>query len=289
MSYGIAGAFISGTKSSLLYDTLNNLDLESKFQKFNGRVLLYSYLVNAIVLLFIPAIYSINPKLPFLIGIGFFSISFIVSLFFVEPPMADRSKTNLKNYNTRFLETIKEIGLNKKLVVFILLSTVTAGFVFMSSEFFQPLLKISGLQVVYFGIVYSLMRVIMGFGGSITYKLEEVFVSDTLLYLGTAGIGFAFLGFSLGTGLIIIAAILLLKLFRGITRIVLEDKINKNIDSDNRTTILSLTSFSQSLFKAGIVFIFGITADIVGVQFMFNYVFLLFLILIATVIIYRKV
>jgi len=286
--YGIAGAFISGTRNALLYDTLTKLNKASEFKKFNGKVLLYSHVANALVLLAIPVIYTFNVKLPFLIGVGFFLISFILAFFFIEPPLTKKSKTTLAMYNIRFLEALREIRLSKKLLSAILLAMLTASFVFMSSEFIQPLLKISGLQVVYFGVVYAFMRGITGFGGSITHKLEKYFTLEKLLFIGVIGIIISFLGFSFGTGLIIILAVLLLKLAEGFNRIILEDEINKNIKSQNRTTILSVSSLSQALFNAGLVFVFGITADLVGVQSMFNYALGVFLIIIVAALIFMR-
>lgn len=286
--YGIAGAFITGTRNALLYDTLKKVDRTSEFKRFNGKILLYSHIVNALVLLAIPVVYSINAKLPFLIGIGFFLISLILAFFFIEPPLTKRSKVTLKMYNARFLETFKEIKLNKKLLSVILLTMCTASFVSMGSGYIQPLLKISGLQVIYFGVVYALMRGIMGFGGSITYRLEKYFSLENLLFIGVFGIVISFVGFSFGTGIIIILAVLLLKLSQGVNRIILEDEINKCIKSDNRTAILSASSLSEALFNAGIVFVFGVVADLVGVQNMFNYALGVFIVTIVAALVFMK-
>lgn len=286
--YGIAGAFITGTRNALLYDTLTKLERTSEFKKFNGKVLFYSHIVNALVLLAIPFIYTFNTKLPFLIGIGFFLVSLITAFFFIEPPITKKSKITLSMYNLKFLETLKEIKLSKKLLSALILTMLTTAFVFMGSEFIQPLLKISGLQVIYFGIVYALMRAIMGLGGLITHKLEKYFALEKLLFLGIIGILISFLGFSIGTGIIIILAVLLLKLSEGLNRIVLEDEMNKNVKSDNRTTVLSVSSLSEGLLTACLVFVFGVTADLVGVQNMFNYALGLFIIIIVVTLIFIR-
>ncbi len=286
--YGIGSAFITGTRNALLYDTLRKLKRTAEFKKFNGRVLLYSHVINALVLLAIPAIYIINVKLPFLIGIGFFIASLVTALFFIEPQLSKKAKVTLAMYNTKFLEALKEIRFSKKLFCAIILTVLTASFVFFSSEFTQPLLQISGLQIIYFGVVYAFMRGIMGFGGSITHRLEKYFTLEKLMFIGIIGIIISFLGFSFGTGLIIILAVLLLSLSEGFNRIILEDEINKNIKSENRTTILSVSSLSEGLFTACLVFVFGITADLVGVQNMFGYALGLFIIAVVVVLILMR-
>ena len=71
ITYGIAGAFLSGSRQALMFDSLKILGRTKDFKKHNGAMLWYSHILSACVLLVIPAIYAWNPKLPFLIGIVF--------------------------------------------------------------------------------------------------------------------------------------------------------------------------------------------------------------------------
>jgi len=288
VTYGIAGAFITGTRNSFLYDTLSKLKRTSEFKKYNGRVMLYSHMLNALVLLIIPVVYVIDSKLPFLIGIFFFVGSFITASFFVEPIISKKHRSSLSLYNKRFLDSIKEISSNKKLLFALLANMVVAAFVFMSATFTQPLLLISGLSVVYFGVVYALMRGIMGLGGGITHRLEKYLSFEGLLFLGFGVILLSFLGYAYGFGLIIIAAVILTRFAEGFNRIVLEDEMNKNIKSDNRTTILSIASLARQPLLAVLLFVFGITADLVGIQGMFIYAIPAFLVISGAVMLFMR-
>ncbi len=287
-TYGLAGAFISGTRNAFLYDTLKELKRTSEFKKFNGKVLLYSHVTNAFVLLLIPVIYTFNPKVPFLIGTSFFVTALIIASFFVEPPIKKKSERKLRTFSSAFFESLREIKLSKSLLIAIVLSVVTASFVSMSNEFYQPLLQISGLEVIYFGVIYALMRGVMGVGGVITHRLEKYFTLQSLLLMGIFGIAVSYLGFSVGAGVIIVGSVLVLKLFEGLNRVVLEDEINKNIVSNNRTTILSISSLLKSLLTAGLVLFAGIIADFVGVQGMFVYILGLFAVVTITLIVAIK-
>ncbi len=271
LMYGIAGAFITGTRNSLLYDSLNQLKRSQEFKKYNGKIMLYSHVVNAALLLGVPLLYTYNNKFPFLIGILFFLIAFILSLFFVEPPINKSAKDQKGIYTKKLLAALKEIHLSKQLTSSIFLSVVTVAFIFMSSEFIQPLLQISSLPIIYFGVIYAIMRVLAGLGGALTHKLEQYIKVERLLGLGLLGIICSFVGFAYGTGLGIVLAVLLLNFSEGTNRVILEDEINQNIQSDNRTTVLSITSLSQVLLRAILVFAFGILADKAGVQGMFSY------------------
>ncbi len=286
--YGISGAFITGTRPSLLYSTLEKLNKTHNFKKYNGKMLFYSHLFNALVLLLIPVLYTYNVKLPFLIGMLFFIGSFITALFFIEPAKTEKQEKSFSTYNKRLSNSLKEIHANKKLLSTLFMIMATSAFVFMSSPFIQPLLQISGLAIIYFGVVYALMRAIMGLAGIITHKLERYFKTGSLLFIGLALITLSLFGFSYGFGLIIISSVLLLKFSEGLNRILLEDDVNKNIKSTNRTTILSISSLSKTLFASVLVFIFGITADLVGVQAMFVYVIVVFLVCAIPAFIFMK-
>ncbi|MBW2993465.1 MFS transporter [Candidatus Woesearchaeota archaeon] len=280
--YGLAGAFISGTRNALLYDTLSQLDRTSDFKKHNGRMLLFSHTFNAIVLLFIPVIYTYNTKLPFLIGIGFFLASLVTSLFFIEPPLTRKSKKTLSAYNIKLFESIKEIWANKKLIQILILTTITAAFVFVGSKFIQPLLQITGRPIIYFGIVYFFMRIIKGIGAEINHRIEKRFGTRALLFIGIVSLILGLTGFAFGTVYVVIGiAAVLITFAEGFNRMTFEDELNKNIKSENRTTILSISSLSNELFFAVLVFTFGIVADITGVQKMFIYVILAFIVCIA--------
>ncbi|MFH1978092.1 MAG: MFS transporter [Candidatus Aenigmatarchaeota archaeon] len=289
LAYGIAGAFVTGTRNALLYDTLVKLKRTSEFKKFNGRVVLYSHVINALVLLTIPVIYVIDTKLPFLIGIFFFVGSFISASLFVEPTKLKKQKDTLSLYNKKLLESFKEIGSNKKLLFALLVNTIVASFIFMSATFTQPLLLISGLSVIYFGVIYAIMRVVMGLGGETIHRLEKHIGFKGLLFLGFGLILLSFLGQAFGFGLIIIIAVIITRFAEGFNRIVLEDEINKNIKSNNRTTILSISSFTKQPLLAALLFVFGITADLIGVQSMYVYAIITFIVISGLVfMIFRK-
>lgn len=265
--YGIGGAFITGTKSSMLYDTLKSIKKEDQFKKYNGKVLLYSHLVNAAVLLVIPVLYTFNVKLPFLIGMLFFVSAFIVSLFFAEPFVLVRSGT----MNSHILETVKGIMKHPRTWSFVLLSAFFMSLLWSQTQFNQPLLLISGLDIIYFGVIYALIRALAGLGAMLSHKAEKYFSPTILVVISCAGVVASFLCYSLLAGFALIAAILLLRVAEGFGRVVMEDELNKTIGSKNRTTVLSITNLVQQIFIALFVFLLGFFADIIGIQAAFGF------------------
>ena len=278
---GLGRSLFSGTAKALLYETLQEKKRVNEFETIFGKTSSMEQLALGLSAALGGFLAIISLQFVMWVAVIPQFLCFLCAFFFVEPPITKKSQSSLAMYNAKFLEALREIKLSKQLLSALILAMFTFSFIFMSSQFIQPLLKTSGLQVIYFGVVYALMRAIMGIGGSITHKLEKYFTLEKLLLLGSAGIIISFLGFSMGTGIIIIMAILLMKLSEGFNRIILEDEINKNIKSNNRTTILSVSSFSQELLNAGLVFVFGIVANSIGIESMFNYALGLFVICIV--------
>ena len=144
--YGVASSFLSGTRTSLLYDTLVQLKEEHKFKKYNGRMIFIAYFFNALFLLGIPVLYKYYPKIPFLIGVLFYFVAAILSLFVIEPPRVDKDET--KNYKRRLFDAIGEIHLTSKIKSLIFILAITGPFAWMASDYIQPLLKIRGLDII---------------------------------------------------------------------------------------------------------------------------------------------
>jgi len=103
----------------------------------------------------------------------------------------------------------------------IALTTVTSGFLLATSEFIQPMLRIASLDVIYFGIIYAIMRMTMGVGGFVVHYSERLLDEKRLLLFGVIVIVLGYLGFYLGTGIIIILSVFLLAFAEGFNRIIL--------------------------------------------------------------------
>lgn len=273
VAYGVAGAFLSGSRQALMFDSLKAMKREREFKQRNGGMLLYSHLVNACVLLFIPWLYSLDAKLPFLIGIAFELVGLLIALFLIEAPLSRRQSRILDHLG----DAAKEIKRNV-LPTFLLIMTI-GSFYLMSVDYVPPLLEISRLDIIYFGIVFFLMRILKGAAAGVTYKLERFMPLKGLIYLGVGLTLLGFFAFSLGTGLLIVGGIILSRLAEGINRVTLEDELNQKIDSRHRATVMSLSMLSQQLGNVFIVVIVGIGADLLGLQGAMTYASIALLIL----------
>ncbi|MDD3159723.1 MAG: MFS transporter [Candidatus ainarchaeum sp.] len=260
---GLWIAFESGTRDALLYDTLIELKRKDEYKKIYGKMILYSHIGNALILLPIPLLYSIDIKLPFLIGIVF-SILTIVFGFLIQEPKIETEKDH-----KYISSSIKEILTNKTIIFMLILMMISFASIFAYSEFKQPLLVISGIEIIYFGVIYAIIRSLSGIGGILPHKLHNSTLKKYTFCFGIILLIISFIFSSSNIGHIIIFGILIISLTEGILRVSFYDKLNSKISSQNRTTILSITSVLQQLYKAVFVLIMGFLADFIGLTQMF--------------------
>lgn len=282
--YGVAGAFITGTRRSLLYATLEKLNKTGLFKKYRGRMHLYSHSFNAFLLLLIPVVYKQSPKLPFFISFTFFLGSAIIAWLMVDPSNSIGKKLSLTaGYYVMLKQTVKLIRKSKKMSFAVLL-TLNGAFIFLAATYFQPLLKIAGLNVIYFGVVYFAMRILMGWGGEMLHRLEKKFSLRILTIVGLVSALSCFCVFSFGGSLFLILAIVILELLHGFNRLIYDDQVSKNISQSNRTTALSISNFLTSIFSMIFAFLLGIVADRFGVQDMFLFLTVIFAVFIGFIV-----
>ncbi len=152
-------AFQSGALEAFIHDTLVALDREKDYAKVMGHAQTYGLVGNIILVALIPATYSINHALPFVIG--FFSLVVMLWLTFsFEHPKTEESTAAKKN---PFL-AIKSI-VNAENVMLFIFSGFLTGVSNKGGEFRELVFQHVGIAVTLFGIILalaSLMGAIMG-------------------------------------------------------------------------------------------------------------------------------
>lgn len=287
--YGFAGAFITGTTSSLLFDTLKEQNLEKSFKKYSGNILFFALSLNAITLLVVPYLYSIDKKLPLIITCVFFTISLLIS-YLMEEPSTAVSNSKL-NYFGKVKSAFKFTYDNKNLFILLVIASFSGSFIFIIYEYIQPYLSINGVSVAYFGLIYAFMRVLSGIGGKLAHLLESTMSTHKIITISIIAITISSFMLSIGENIIYIG-IMLLALSEGLNSVSIADEVNQNVIKD-RTTILSLFNFSKSLVFTMNVVIFGYISELYSIQssiFVFACLFLLIcvLVLISTAFCFRR-
>ncbi|MCK5412932.1 MAG: MFS transporter [Candidatus Pacebacteria bacterium] len=259
--FAFAIAFISGANSAMLYDTLKDLKKEKLYKKIWGNILSYSYMSLALAYIVGGFVGKINLRWTIYMTLlaMFFLIPLAISL--KEP---QRHKLIFKKgYIVDMLRIIKTVVLNnKKLKWIIIYSGVLLGFNGAALWLYQPYFQISGLDIVYFGIVFAFFNVVAALGSKYAHKIEGIIGPKVSLISLVLLIGIGYLLMSNFVYIFSFSFAFLQQFAKGFATPVIEDYINKLTSSDIRATTLSIQNMSQRFFYAMIIPIIGLVVDI---------------------------
>ncbi|MFX1376007.1 MAG: MFS transporter [Promethearchaeota archaeon] len=249
--WAFATALTSGTEQAFIYDTLRKLEKEENITKVTARnrsFMLFGIAISAPIGSFIGAYLALNLVMTFM----FFPFlgATIISLTLKEPNH-ELEKKKTENYLTIIMSGFKELRKNKKLRIIAFEMISVESLVFFLIWTYQIYLETLNLQLVFFGLVSTLMTIIQIIINNMIPKLENK-VSNKKRFLQVytliPGIGFIlialihFIPVSIPLILVIIG-------FGFSRRIFFIKGINKQIETQNRATVLSMINMATSLIR----------------------------------------
>lgn len=263
--WAVACAFISGADSALVYDSLQDAGEEKDYKRIWGSIAFWGFLSVAFGGIVGGWIGSMNLRWTWYAMIPTFALLIPIALSLREPQRHKR--VIKKGYMLELLKTIKSIFTNNlKLRWIIIFSAVILTFNQAALWLYQPYMKISGLDIVYFGVAFAAFNIVAAIGSKYAHSFEKVlgikkalitlpiFISAAYFLMGnfaiTLGFTFAFLQ----------------QFVRGIKGPIITDYINKLAPSEIRATILSAEGFVGRLGYAAVIPLAGWVADVYTIQ-----------------------
>ena len=247
----LGNSFISGSDSALLYDTLLQLEAKGKYQKIAGRLGSIGNFSEGIAGIAggLLALISLRTPLYYQAALMFLAIPLAWSL--VEPmrKMAKRGENSfaavikIVRYALHGHAEVKWLILYSSLV-----GTSTLTIVW----FVQPFLQTAELPISYFGVAWAGLQFIVGISATKAYRIEDLLgrtnAMVALILLSAA----SYLLLSQFQALWAGVFLAVLYLVRGINGPVLNDYINRCIESDIRATVLSVKALVGRLMFAAL-------------------------------------
>jgi MFS family permease len=273
---GLSLAFISGSDSALLYESLKQEGAEQQYSRHQGRMSGYAQGGEALGAVFAGAMYAYAPLLPFILQIGVWLLALLLSRSIVEPlrdvaPHAGHLKEAWRTARYAFVE-------NRRLRYTIVLNTVLGIASFYPVWLIQPYMQQAGVPLTWFGPVWSGANLTVAFFSLTSHRaagfLGERFM--VLLFLSLIAVGYAGLG-TVG-GMCGFLFYYLLTTMRGLRGPMMLTLTQKECPSANRAGILSLQSLCFRLLFVCTGPLVGMLADSVGVRQTFRYLLIGFLI-----------
>lgn len=261
---GISLAFISGSDSALLYETLKAEDSEQLYARHQGRMSGYSQAGEAMGALFAGVLYAYAPLLPFVLQIGVWGLALLITRSLHEPtreiaPHAGHLVEALRTARYAFVE-------NKSLRYTILLNALLGLASFYPVWLIQPYMQDAKVPLTWFGPIWSGANLTVAFFALISHRVSS-FMGDrsmVLLFLLLIGVGYAGLG--MVGGMWGFLFYYFLTSMRGLRGPMMLNLTQQECPSANRAGILSLQSLTFRLLFVCTGPLVGLLADQGGVR-----------------------
>lgn len=238
---GIGQSCVSGADSAMLYDSLKERKLHSRYSRFEGRITSLGNVAEAAAALLSIALVTISLRAPYYGQILVAAIAIPAALTLREP---ERHK-KLVNKDFREILDVSKFALigNRILRRNILFSAFTGCATLTMAWFAQKFFEFNGIDKVWFGLLWAALNLTVAFASFFAYRLESILrPQGTIVLISLAiPIGYLALSFSgLVSGLVILFVFYLV---RGYATPVLKDYINRVTGSEVRATVLSVRNF----------------------------------------------
>ena len=274
---GISLAFISGSDSALLYETLKADGSEQNYARHQGRMSGFAQGGEALGAVFAGVLYAYAPVLPFVLQVGVWLLALVLTRSMVEPSrnIAGSPASHLTEaWHTAHYAFVE----NKLLRYTILLNSVLGIASFYPVWLIQPYMQHAGVPLTWFGPVWSGANLTVAFFSLTSHRISA-YLGDrfmVLLFLSLIVVGY----FGLGTigGLWGFLFYYLLTSMRGLRGPMMLSLTQKECPSANRAGILSLQSLCFRLLFVCSGPLVGTLADRAGVSHAFHYLLYAFLV-----------
>jgi MFS family permease len=274
---GTSLAFISGSDSALLYETLKADGSEQNYARHQGRMSGYAQGGEALGALFAGVFYAYAPVLPFILQVGVWLLVLLITRTLVEPT---RIITSPASHLTEALQSARYAFVeNKGLRYTILLNSVLGIASFYPVWLIQPYMQQAGVPLTWFGPVWSGANMTVAFFSLISHRATGYLGDRFMVILFLVLIGIGYFGLGVIGGLWGFLFYYLLTTMRGLRGPMMLNLTQRECPSANRAGILSLQSLCFRLLFVCSGPLVGMLADRSGVSQAFIYLLYAFLII----------
>jgi len=250
--WAFGAALTSGTDQAFIYDTLRKLRREDDFSKVMGRnrsFHLFGIGISAPIGSIIGAYYSLNLVMS-LIFVPFI-IATLISLTLKEPNN-DFEKKKTEKYFSVVKSGFTELAKNKILRLLAFEMIITEALVFFLIWTYQIYLEALTVQLIFFGFVSTSMTIIQILFNNVVTTLEnKINNKKKFLQIYTIIPGIGFILMSVIYFIPVSISLILIVIGFGFTRSLIFIKgINKQIETENRATVISTVNMIASLIRA---------------------------------------
>ncbi len=261
---GISYAFISGSDSALLFESLRTQGQEEDYARFDGRMNGFAQSGEAAGALFAGLMYAYWPLLPFVVQIAVWLLALAICRSLAETP---HQSAPTESHLAQALQ-IARTGLieNRHLRSTIVFAMVTGIASFYPVWLIQPYMQQTGVPLTWFGPVWALANLTVALFSLLSHRFHFQLGNRGMTLLFGVLILIGYLGLGLTGGLFSFLFYYLLTAMRGLQGPMLRQHLQRASERSNRASILSLKSLAFRLLFVLTGPLVGLLADQAGLQ-----------------------
>lgn len=257
-------AMQSGSIEALIHDSLpQNKNTPRLFQKVHSKKMAILFTSRTLTVLAGGWLFSVNPRLPFIIATLSYSLAFIVSLFLVEIRVehatANSSLSHIK-------ETWKILSSKRTMLLFLLLVVLYSAVSEALFVLYQPYFKSIGIEIGSFGLFYMVISGMSALGAVSIVWLSKHFNPFQLLATMILAVWITLASMLLRNPIVTYFAIIPSSLAFGYLITLMNTYIQSKVSSKHQSTAISIGSFFWTIAFMISTTLLGIGLDIWGAQ-----------------------
>jgi MFS family permease len=243
--WAIGYSMVSGADTALLYDSLkqkiSGSELENTYRNVEGKSSSIAMIMTALMCLISGVLASIDMRIPIMIDAFLMLGAMIVSLKFIEPKIHTTSESKVEFWS-HIYSKINFVLVRKNIlwiIVFMTLIGVSSKLWFFT---YNPYFEMVGVDLKYFGVIFFALNIVSAvsshYANDISKKIDNsygIILSISILTIPMIAMGLIVSKWS-------IILVLCQNLVRGYLGPFTMNMLNREIESRDRATILSVKS-----------------------------------------------
>lgn len=267
---GVGVSLSSGTHSALLYDTLRRTFKEHKHLEIKGVQQTITYTSRAVVFITGAWLFTINPKLPAKLSLIPLSLGLALTFLLKEPYKPNRHVVfaTVGRHLSESFSYLRRHRYVRYLVFYVMPIIAGISIVLSLSSFYFEYTRI---PVWLIGIVAFAMSTVTAFAANRAHVLEKQLGEKQSLRMIPIWLILGILLLSLTLPYVGIVFYLLIAFIEGFMIVVIDNYMNKHIETSHRSTLLSIKNMFANF---AVVLLFPLIGYFLGVGMGFAYAML---------------
>ncbi len=257
--WGLQETFCSGTEEALLYDTLKKFKRSNEYPKIAGQGYFYAKISAGSSIFLGGFIAAYDFSLTIFLSSLFMLFAIIPILSFKEVARG-KSSTEEKKYFNLIKNAFRQSAKNKRLLRLIIYSLIVLAISGTLDEYQQLYFDWIKIPLPFFGIVIVSIMFLQAFGNKIAHRFHAKFQDEKNIYYLSLLAGICLLLAISWNALFSLFFFILLFFWTGISEILIEDRIQQQIKTEQRATMISINSLLLNSSAIVLTTLFGITS-----------------------------